>query len=67
MNKKYVKRAFQWCVTSRMSYHPRGDTVKIIGVNSPTNGQSCEENPICGEVVLPPQPNTTMILHAKLD
>ena len=26
MNKKYVKRAFQWCVASRMSYHPHGDT-----------------------------------------
>ena len=35
-----------------MSYHPRGDTVEIVGVNSPTNGQSCEEHPICGEVVI---------------
>ena len=26
MNEKYVKRVFQWCVASRMSYHPRGDT-----------------------------------------
>ena len=35
-----------------MSYHPRGDTVEIVGVNSPTNGQSCEEHPICVEVVI---------------
>ena len=35
-----------------MSYHPRGDTVKIVGVNSPTNGRSHEEHPICGEVVI---------------
>ena len=35
-----------------MSYHPRGDTVEIVGVNSPTNGQSCEEHHICGEVVI---------------
>ena len=31
MNEKYVKRAFQQCVTNRMSYHPCGDTVMIIG------------------------------------
>ena len=35
-----------------MSYHPRGDTVEIAGVNSPTNGRSCEEHRICGEVVI---------------
>ena len=35
-----------------MLYHPRGDTVKIVGVNSPTNGGSFEEHPICGEVVI---------------
>ena len=35
-----------------MSYHPRGDTVEIVGVNSPTNRQSCEEHHICGEVVI---------------
>ena len=51
-NAKYVKRAFQWCIACRMSYHPRGDTVEIVGVNSPTNGQSCEEHCICGEVVI---------------
>ena len=35
-----------------MSYHPCGDTVEIVGVNSPANGRSCEEHPICGEVVI---------------
>ena len=45
-----MKRAFQWCIACRMSYHPRGDTVEIVGVNSPTNGGSCEEHRICGEV-----------------
>ena len=60
MNKKYVKRAFQWCIACRMSYHPRGDTVEIIGVNSPTNGQSCEEHPICGEVVI-----EDVVLHLR--
>ena len=47
-----MKRAFQWCIACRMSYHPRGDTVEIVGVNSPTNGRSCEEHRICGEVVI---------------
>ena len=47
-----MKRAFQWCIACRMSYHPRGDTVKIVGVNSPTNRRSCEEHRICGEVVI---------------
>ena len=35
-----------------MSYHPCGDTVEIVGVNSSTNGRSCEEHPICGVVVI---------------
>ena len=35
-----------------MSYHPHGDTVEIVGVNSPTIGRSCEEDHICGEVVI---------------
>ena len=43
-----------------MSYHPRGDTVEIVGVNSPTNGQSCEEHPICGEVAI-----EDVVLHLK--
>ena len=44
----------------RMSYHPRGDTVEIVGVNSPTNGRSCEEHPICGEVVI-----EDVLLHVR--
>ena len=47
-----MKRAFQRCIACRMSYHPRGDTVQIVSVNSPTNGRSCEEHRICGEVVI---------------
>ena len=43
-----------------MSYHPCGCTVEIIGVNSPTNGQSCEEHPICGEVVI-----EDVVLHLR--
>ena len=43
-----------------MSYHPRGDTVEIVGVNSPTNRQSCEEHPICGEVVI-----EDVVLHLR--
>ena len=43
-----------------MSYHPCGDTVEIIGVNSPTNRQSCEEHPICGEVVI-----EDVVLHLR--
>ena len=43
-----------------MSCHPRGDTVEIVGVNSPTNGQSCEEHRICGEVVI-----EDVVLHLR--
>ena len=43
-----------------MSYHPCGDTVKILGVNSPTNGQSCEEHHICGEDVI-----EDVVLHLR--
>ena len=55
-----MKRAFQWCIACRMSYHPRGDTVEIAGVNSPTNGRSCEEHHICGEVVI-----EDVVLHLR--
>ena len=41
-----MKRALQQCIACRMSYHPHGDTVEIVGVNSPTNGRSCEEHHI---------------------
>ena len=54
-----MKRAFQQCIACRMSYHPCGDTVKIVGVNTPTNGQSCED-PICGEVVI-----EDVVLHLR--
>ena len=47
-----MERAFQRCITCRMSYHPHGDTVEIVGVNCPTNERSCEEHRICGEVVI---------------
>ena len=60
MNKKYIEGAFKWCVASRMSYHPHGDTVKIIGVNSPSNRQSCEEQTISGEVVI-----EDVVLHLR--
>ena len=55
-----MKRAFQWCIACRMSYHPHGDTVEIVGVNSPTNGHSCEEHHICGEVVI-----EDVVLHLR--
>ena len=47
-----MKRAFQRFIACRMSYHARRDTVKIVGVNSQTNGRSCEEHRICDEVVI---------------
>ena len=34
-----------------MSHHPWGQTVKILGIQSPRNGCSCEEHPICGCVL----------------
>ena len=43
-----------------MSYHPRGDTVEIVGVNSLTNRRSCEEHGICGEVVI-----EDVVLHLR--
>ena len=43
-----------------MLYHPHGDTVKIVGVNSQTNGRSCEEHCICGEVVI-----EDVVLHLR--
>ena len=60
MNEKYVKRAFRQCIACRMIYHPRGETVKIVGVNPPTNRQSCEEHHICGEVVI-----EDVVLHLR--
>ena len=34
-----------------MSHHPWGRTVEIFGIQSPGNGCSCEEHPICGCVL----------------
>ena len=34
-----------------MSRHSWGRTVEIFGVQSPGNGRSCEEHPICGRVL----------------
>ena len=34
-----------------MSHHRWGRTVKILGIQSPQNGCSCEEHPICGHVL----------------
>ena len=34
-----------------MSHHPWGRTVEIFGIESPTNGRSCEKHRICGCVL----------------
>ena len=34
-----------------MSIHPLGQTIEIFGIDSPTNGRSCEEHRICGHVL----------------
>ena len=34
-----------------MSHHPWGRTVEIFIIQSPQNGRSCEEHPICGCVL----------------
>ena len=34
-----------------MSTHPTGEIVKIVGINSNTNGRSCEEHDTCGCVL----------------
>ena len=34
-----------------MSHHPWGRTVEIFSIQSPRNGRSCEEHPICGCVL----------------
>ena len=34
-----------------MSIHPYGQTVEIFGIDSPTNGRSCEEHRIRGHVL----------------
>ena len=39
-----------------MSHHPWGQTVKIFGIELPTNGRCCEEHTIC--LVLYPMTGT---------
>ena len=34
-----------------MSIHPWGQTVEILGIDSPTNGHTCEGHPICWHVL----------------
>ena len=34
-----------------MSFHPLGEIVEIVGINSNTNGHSCEEHHTCGCVL----------------
>ena len=34
-----------------MSFHPLGEIVEIVGINSNTNGHSCEEHHTCGRVL----------------
>ena len=50
-SKKYKERAFHQCITQAMSHHHWGQTVKIFGIESPTNGRCCEEHTICGAVL----------------
>ena len=34
-----------------MSFHPLGEIIEIVGINSNTNGHSCEEHHTCGCVL----------------
>ena len=34
-----------------MAQHPQGHTIEIFGIESLTNGRSCEEHAICGSVI----------------
>ena len=34
-----------------MSFHPLGEIVETVGINSNTNGRSCEEHHTCGCVL----------------
>ena len=45
------KRAFRRSIKRVMSIHPLGQTVEIFGIDSPTNGRTCEEHGICGHVL----------------
>ena len=48
---KYINRGFQRYITCNMAQHPWGCTIEIFGIESPTNGRSCEEHVICGSVL----------------
>ena len=32
-------------------YHPTGLTVEIVGIESSTNGRSCEQHDVCGSIL----------------
>ena len=49
--REYYNRAIQQCIKQAMSHHPWGRTVEIFGIQSPQNGRSCKEHPICGRVL----------------
>ena len=49
--KKYIIRGFHRCITCNMAQHPWGCMIEIFGIESPTNGCSCEEHVICGSVL----------------
>ena len=49
--KKYIIRGFHRCITCNMAQHPWVRTIEIFGIESPTNGRSCEEHVVCGSVL----------------
>ena len=49
--KKYIIRRFHRCIICNMAQHPWGHMIKIFGIESPTNGRSCEEHVVCGSVL----------------
>ena len=49
--KKYIIRGFHRCIICNMAQHPWGRTIEIFGIESPTNGRSCEEHVVCGSVL----------------
>ena len=49
--KVHYFRGFHRCITCNMVQHPWGRTIEIFGIESPTNGRSCEEHVVCGSVL----------------
>ena len=49
--KKYIIRGLQRCITCHLAQHPWGRTIEIFGIESLTNGRSCEEHVVCGSVL----------------